>query len=574
MFVFISLDWWLVQACVFKLCPRLAPQGLRRAGAPGSRLGFKSVSPAAVQHLSVVCQCDYHNPTARGSTVTFLASLNGAQSAAPEAFAEGSVWVATYMERVISQQRIAVSAYLRPSPPFLYRLLGSSPATHTKFGDDDDAPPVVTEASEVVHGPGPVVPGAFLRDSVLNASQHLALEACMKLLHGTGGLELIQGPPGCGKTRFVAQLLQHLVAANGRVLVAAPSNKAVCVALEQFVEARGDDECFGFPVLVGVEDELRLCVKTGFDRYYVSRIIYGMRTQLHDLLAGLGAAWLRCDDEFCTAKHTACMLLISHTGQCNDAHAHLRGCVTTLHAFLQRVSRVWSKSGVRAAKDIVKPKALLAAAHLASDVGEAVDKAVSWPCTRRTSLVGTVKGLRDQVGAILAQLSAADDEACRAAGEELLSFADVVFCTLGSSGNMVIRDMVPVDILVVDEAGQANEGEVLVALNSRPKSCILVGDPQQLPAFTASEDAKAQGYSKSLLQRLMQSCQHRYTLLDTQYRMHPEISQFPAEHFYDGKLQDAAHVKNRPVHHTTLMPALTHHHTHASLDPPPHSCQP
>lgn len=32
-------------------------------------------------------------------------------------------------------------------------------------------------------------------------------------------------------------------------------------------------------------------------------------------------------------------------------------------------------------------------------------------------------------------------------------------------------------------------------------------------------------------------------LLDTQYRMHPAISQFPAKHFYGSKLKDGAVVK-------------------------------
>ena len=35
-------------------------------------------------------------------------------------------------------------------------------------------------------------------------------------------------------------------------------------------------------------------------------------------------------------------------------------------------------------------------------------------------------------------------------------------------------------------------------------------------------------------------------MLSVQYRMHPEISAFPSKHFYEGKLQNSAHLETRP----------------------------
>ena len=100
-----------------------------------------------------------------------------------------------------------------------------------------------------------------------------------------GSLQLVQGPPGCGKTRFVASLLDALTRVPTsrrrppRIMVCAPSNKAVAVALERYVvaaeglnerlrgggngESRGDrmDERNAArvptpPLMVGVEEAL------------------------------------------------------------------------------------------------------------------------------------------------------------------------------------------------------------------------------------------------------------------------------------------------------------------------------
>lgn len=48
--------------------------------------------------------------------------------------------------------------------------------------------------------------------------------------------------------------------------------------------------------------------------------------------------------------------------------------------------------------------------------------------------------------------------------------------------------------------------------------------------------------------RLMTSCQQPFTLLDTQYRMHPAIAQWPAQRFYESRLINAHSV----MHHRTL----------------------
>ncbi|KAH8968926.1 hypothetical protein BDL97_02G009000 [Sphagnum fallax] len=78
----------------------------------------------------------------------------------------------------------------------------------------------------------------------------------------------------------------------------------------------------------------------------------------------------------------------------------------------------------------------------------------------------------------------------------------------------------------------------------------IVGDPLQLPATVLSTEAVAYGYGKSLFRRF-QKAGYPVNLLNTQYRMHPEIREFPSREFYESALEDGAEVHTltkRPWH--------------------------
>ncbi len=69
---------------------------------------------------------------------------------------------------------------------------------------------------------------------------------------------------------------------------------------------------------------------------------------------------------------------------------------------------------------------------------------------------------------------------------------------------------------------------------------VLVGDPKQLPATVISKLAQEHGYVRSLQERL-HACGVPMHMLDTQYRMHPEISLHPAAAFHGGKVRISPH---------------------------------
>ncbi|KAI3760810.1 hypothetical protein L1987_51209 [Smallanthus sonchifolius] len=124
--------------------------------------------------------------------------------------------------------------------------------------------------------------------------------------------------------------------------------------------------------------------------------------------------------------------------------------------------------------------------------------------------------------------------------------AEVVFTTVSSSGRKLFSRLTHgFDMVVIDEAAQASEVGVLPPLALGAARCVLVGDPQQLPATVISKAAGTLLYSRSLFERFQQAgCPTM--LLSVQYRMHPQIREFPSRYFYQGRLTDSESVSNLP----------------------------
>ncbi|PWN18846.1 hypothetical protein BCV69DRAFT_314405 [Microstroma glucosiphilum] len=122
---------------------------------------------------------------------------------------------------------------------------------------------------------------------------------------------------------------------------------------------------------------------------------------------------------------------------------------------------------------------------------------------------------------------------------EILLNADVICTTLSGAGHEALVSL-PIDFetVVIDEAAQAVELSILIPLRYGCKRCIMVGDPRQLPPTVLSKKAVTLKYSQSLFVRLFEQAKDRVYLLGIQYRMHPEISTYPSQQFYGGRLID------------------------------------
>lgn len=102
-------------------------------------------------------------------------------------------------------------------------------------------------------------------------------------------------------------------------------------------------------------------------------------------------------------------------------------------------------------------------------------------------------------------------------------------------------------VLIVDEAGQSPQYETLIPmLQYNPLKTLLIGDPNQLPPVILSDEAKALKADSSLMATLIDTHHQPYSILNEQFRMHPEISLFPRQLVYGGELKDSDYVQSRP----------------------------
>eukprot|EP00198_Chlamydomonas_reinhardtii_P006339 XP_001695675.1 predicted protein [Chlamydomonas reinhardtii] len=135
--------------------------------------------------------------------------------------------------------------------------------------------------------------------------------------------------------------------------------------------------------------------------------------------------------------------------------------------------------------------------------------------------------------------------ALREAAAAVVAGAEVVVCTCTSAGDSLLEGR-PWRCVVVDEASQATEPSVLVALTRGAAFVVMAGDPRQLPPTVLSDQALEAGLGVTLFERVA-SGGVAPLLLDTQYRMHPLISAFPSAYFYGGKLRDGVAAADKPV---------------------------
>lgn len=124
----------------------------------------------------------------------------------------------------------------------------------------------------------------------------------------------------------------------------------------------------------------------------------------------------------------------------------------------------------------------------------------------------------------------------------LLNSVHMVMTTLGTAGNRTLEGIDKFEVVVVDEAARSVEPASLSALQLGNRHCVLVGDPQQLPATIFNVSGRGSKYDRSLFQRLEEAGQSVY-MLNEQYRMHSKISHFPRHIFYGGALLDGPNVR-------------------------------
>lgn len=115
--------------------------------------------------------------------------------------------------------------------------------------------------------------------------------------------------------------------------------------------------------------------------------------------------------------------------------------------------------------------------------------------------------------------------------------ARMVFTTCTGAGVGILRNIM-FDVAIVDEASQVSEPNAIIPLVKGPRRVVLVGDHVQLRPIVRQE-AIPYKLDTSLFERLYitHGRDTATVMLDTQYRMHPKIAEFPSDQFYGGKLR-------------------------------------
>ncbi len=163
--------------------------------------------------------------------------------------------------------------------------------------------------------------------------------------------------------------------------------------------------------------------------------------------------------------------------------------------------------------------------------------------TKERSEFQKVQQLKDEQG----ELSLNDEKKYRtlkrAAEREILNAAEVICTTCVGAGDPRLTGFRMKQVLI-DESTQATEPECLIPIVKGAKQVILVGDHCQLGPVIMCKKAARAGLSRSLFERLVM-LGIRPIRLQVQYRMHPCLSEFPSNTFYEGTLQNGVTKDDR-----------------------------
>ncbi|XP_009560951.2 helicase with zinc finger domain 2 isoform X2 [Cuculus canorus] len=125
---------------------------------------------------------------------------------------------------------------------------------------------------------------------------------------------------------------------------------------------------------------------------------------------------------------------------------------------------------------------------------------------------------------------------------------NVILCTCSAASASSLEKL-NVKQIIIDECAMSTEPETLIPLVSHcyAEKVVLLGDHKQLRPVVNHDFCKSLGMEKSLFERY----RNQAWMLDTQYRMHKAICEFPSQEFYEMRLKTCPHLLRNPsvFHH-------------------------
>lgn len=125
---------------------------------------------------------------------------------------------------------------------------------------------------------------------------------------------------------------------------------------------------------------------------------------------------------------------------------------------------------------------------------------------------------------------------------KIIAQAQIICTTNITAGGRQLKSVKEIPTVIMDESTQSSEATTLVPL-SLPgiKSFLFVGDEKQLSSFSNIPQLEMSLFERILLNKTCGEPQ----MLDTQYRMHPQISEFSIHHVYNDKLLNGVTSKQK-----------------------------
>ena len=440
------------------------------------------------------------------------------------------------LETVISYQRIRSTCLDRPSPPFIEHLL--------KKKD----PAIMTSSLSL-----PGEKSQLYNSTELNKSQKEALDDCIDAIcSDCGNLKLIQGPPGCGKTHFLAHLVMALIQNKKRVLICASSNKAVCVALEKCLSLQDPDD----------QNKVLYDVNNVDDMFRPSCGMFALIGESSKILTHSKDKDTDVNVQADDLKDVTNPIMMPSSASHVLVTSYVKRISSTFLAFANSLTMNNMKSKPLFVKYYLELIKFFDVIFTYS--GEMFMKYI-YPYhmtlfdLRNLILQAYIESEKPMIKKFidifslclkhLAKKLVTTEEIELIFPRDCIQNANAVFCTLTyTAHNLVKSNLNNVDVLIVDEAGQASEGEIIVPFACNPLNLILIGDPKQLPPTVISEFLKKKNLGgTSTMERLMIKTEpyFPYWLLNTQYRMHSSIAAFPNWQFYGNRIENGTQNDNR-----------------------------
>ncbi|KAM9260614.1 LOW QUALITY PROTEIN: 3'-5' exoribonuclease HELZ2 [Cariama cristata] len=119
---------------------------------------------------------------------------------------------------------------------------------------------------------------------------------------------------------------------------------------------------------------------------------------------------------------------------------------------------------------------------------------------------------------------------------------NIILCTC-SAASAPSLEQLNVKQIIIDECAMSTEPETLIPLVShhRAEKVVLLGDHKQLRPVVNNDFCKSLGMETSF-----ERYRHQAWMLDTQYRMHKSICEFPSQAFYEMRLKTCPQLFRPP----------------------------